>query len=123
MYKYKADFTNTFIALTFDNFAEMEMFKTDSFNEWHKRWQARLDKQKESKASSHILMRNSNPAVIPRNHRVEEALEAVERYGDLSVMEKLLEVLSNPFAHSEKQAEYAKLPAKASCGYRTFCGT
>ncbi|MNY51985.1 hypothetical protein D3C86_1876230 [compost metagenome] len=68
-------------------------------------------------------MRNSNPAIIPRNHRVEEALEAAVEHDDYGVMERLLAVLDNPFAHSEEQTAYAELPAPSACGYQTFCGT
>lgn len=123
MRKYGADYTNTFRALTFDKLSDMELFDTESFDEWYKLWQARLGRQQESKASAHELMKNSNPAIIPRNHRVEEALEAAEKQGDYSVMERLLDVLSNPYAHSKEQADYATLPPKSTCPYRTFCGT
>jgi serine/tyrosine/threonine adenylyltransferase len=68
-------------------------------------------------------MKSSNPALIPRNHRVEEALEAAVKQGDYSVMERLLNVLSNPYAHSPEQAEYSTLPEESNRSYRTFCGT
>ena len=68
-------------------------------------------------------MRDSNPAVIPRNHRVESALEAAVKQGDYSVMEQLLEVLSSPYAHSPEQADYSTLPAQSTSPYQTFCGT
>lgn len=123
MEKYRADYTNTFRALTFDKLEDMALFKTPEFNQWHKGWQERLGRQEESKASSHILMRKSNPAIIPRNHRVEEALEAAVEHGDYSVMERLLHVLLNPYAHTSEQAEYAELPEPSSCPYRTYCGT
>ncbi|ALC83087.1 hypothetical protein AM592_17035 [Bacillus gobiensis] len=67
-------------------------------------------------------MQNSNPAVIPWNHRVEEALEAAVEQGDYSVMERLLDVLSNPCAHSIEQAEHCTVPESAT-PYQTFCGT
>jgi uncharacterized protein YdiU (UPF0061 family) len=67
-------------------------------------------------------MRNSNPALIPRNHRVEAALEAAVQ-GDYSVMEQLLAVLSNPYAHYPEQADYSTLPTPSTRPYRTFCGT
>jgi len=123
MQKHGADYTNTFLALTFDKTEDTVLFKTTEFTQWHEQWQARLGRQQESKASSLRLMRNSNPALIPRNHRVEEALEAAVKQGDYSVMERLLDVLSNPYAHSPKQAEYSTLPIPSSCSYRTFCGT
>jgi uncharacterized protein YdiU (UPF0061 family) len=61
----------------------------------------------------------SNPAVIPRNHRVEEALEAAE-HGDLSVTVNLLDALSRPY---EESALYSPALEPSACGYRTFCGT
>ncbi|WP_191566578.1 protein adenylyltransferase SelO [Metabacillus idriensis] len=121
MKKYRADYTNTFRALTFDT-PDTVLFGTPEFTQWHELWQARLGRQQESKASSNQLMQNSNPALIPRNHRVEEALEAAVERGDYSVMERLLDVLSNPYAHSAEQAEYSTLPASAT-PYRTYCGT
>jgi uncharacterized protein YdiU (UPF0061 family) len=68
-------------------------------------------------------MRDNNPAVIPRNHRVEEALKKAVESEDYSVMERLIDVLSKPFAHSPDQADYATPPEPSSCPYRTFCGT
>ncbi|UUZ87097.1 YdiU family protein [Paenibacillus sp. P26] len=124
MQKHHADYTNTFRALTWDQPEEGNiLFGTKEFAEWRERWQARLGRQQESKDASQELMRSSNPAVIPRNHRVEEALDAAVKQGDYSVMERSLEVLSCPFAHSPEQAEYAALPAPSARPYRTFCGT
>ncbi|PEB51030.1 hypothetical protein CON65_10175 [Bacillus pseudomycoides] len=123
MQKYRADYTNTFLTLTFDTLEDTVLFGTPEFTQWYKQWQARLDRQQESKASSHQLMRNSNPALIPRNHRVEAALEAAVKQGDYSVMKQLLDVLSRPYAHSPEQADYATPPAPSSYPYRTFCGT
>lgn len=122
MHKHRADYTNTFRALTFDQLEETALFKAPEFAEWQRRWQERLGKQTESKDSSHELMQNSNPAVIPRNHRVEAALEAAGQ-GDYSIMEKLLAVLSKPYAYSPEQAEYGTLPEPTLRPYRTFCGT
>ncbi|RRN74045.1 YdiU family protein [Peribacillus simplex] len=122
MKKHGADFTNTFRALTLDKMADTVLFGTPEFAQWQELWLARLGRQKESKESSNQLMQKSNPAVIPRNHRVEEALEAAVEQGDYSVMERLLDALSNPYAHSDEQAEYATLP-ESTTPYRTFCGT
>ncbi|MGE8080119.1 protein adenylyltransferase SelO [Peribacillus loiseleuriae] len=121
MQKNKADYTNTFRDLTFDKQEGTVLFGTPEFAQWHAIWQARLSRQKESKDSVNQLMRNSNPALIPRNHRVEAALEAAVE-GDYSVMERLLEVLSNPYEHSTEQDEYSSLPASIT-PYQTFCGT
>ena len=123
MQKYHVDYTNTFRALTFDKRSDTVLFGTTEFEQWHDLWQARLGRQKELKASSHQLMRRSNPALIPRNHRVEAAIEAAVDQGDYSVMEHLLDAISCPYAHSPKQEDYSTLPEQSSRPYRTFCGT
>ncbi|WP_248928467.1 protein adenylyltransferase SelO [Paenibacillus hamazuiensis] len=123
MQKHRADYTNTFRALTFAKPEETAMSGASEFTEWQKRWRERLSGQRESEDVSQQLMRSSNPAVIPRNHRVEEALEAAVDRGDYSVMERLLKVLADPYAHSPEQAEYCKLPEPSNRPYRTFCGT
>lgn len=123
MHKYGADYTNTFRALTFDTMADTVLFESKEFAQWHGLWQLRLGRQQEPKDSSHQLMRNSNPAIIPRNHRVEAALDAAVRQGDYSVMNQLLDVLSKPYAHSPGQDDYSTLPALSTRPYRTFCGT
>ncbi|MBT2721899.1 YdiU family protein [Bacillus sp. ISL-46] len=123
MQKYKVDYTNTFRALTFDKPEDTVLVETSEFKQWYEQWQARLNRQQESKDSSHQLMRNSNPAVIPRNHRVEAALDAAVNQEDYSVMERLLNVLSSPYAHSPEQAEYCTLPEQSTQPYQTFCGT
>ena len=80
MEKYEADFTNTFLALTFNKLENNELFSSEDFLSWHKRWSNRLKRQKATTEQVHELMRNNNPAIIPRNHLVEEALEmAVEK--------------------------------------------
>ncbi|TDF91031.1 protein adenylyltransferase SelO [Paenibacillus piri] len=123
MEKYRADYTNTFRAFTMDKPEDTGLFGAPEFAPWHELWQERLGRQQQSKASSLQLMRSSNPALIPRNHRVEEALEAAVNEGDYSVMERLLDVLSSPYAHSPEQAEYSTLPEPSDCPYQTFCGT
>ncbi|WP_068776557.1 YdiU family protein [Paenibacillus sp. FJAT-26967] len=123
MQKYGADYTNTFRALTFDKLEGEPLYGTPEFARWQETWQARLGRQQETPASSQQLMRSSNPAVIPRNHRVEEALEAAVSRGDYSVMNRLLDVLSSPYEHSSEQADYAALPPESLRPYQTYCGT
>ncbi|MOA15503.1 hypothetical protein D3C78_1356610 [compost metagenome] len=123
MQTHHADFTNTFRALTYDLTDNTTLFGTAEFAHWQQLWHARLGRQQESKEESHQLMVSHNPAVIPRNHRVEEALEAAETQGDYSVMERLLDVLSKPYENTMEQTEYCKLPEQSSHPYRTYCGT
>jgi serine/tyrosine/threonine adenylyltransferase len=122
MHKYEADFTNTFRALTIEKIEDTNLYEKQEFTEWYGYWQARRERQEESNESSRELMRNSNPVVIPRNHKVEEALEAAVEREDYSVLENLLNVLANPYDDTDEQAEYCK-PALSSLPYRTYCGT
>lgn len=123
MEKYKADYTNTFRALTDNILENAPLFESPEFKEWYELWQSRLERQKESKDDAYKLMKNNNPVIIPRNHRVEEALEAAVKNGDYSVMEKLLQALANPYEYSQEQADYCTPPAPSNRPYRTFCGT
>ncbi|OBZ19262.1 hypothetical protein A8L34_07020 [Bacillus sp. FJAT-27264] len=123
MQKQGADYTNTFLALTDDKLEDTVLFGTAEFGEWVERWNTRKSRQPESDAASQELMRKTNPAVIPRNHRVEEALEAAVTHGDYSVMTQLLETLSDPFAHTPEQAKYCKPADPSELPYRTYCGT
>jgi len=108
----KADFTNTFRNLS----------DVTTGTEWHQRWLARLRQQPQSAAEVAGLMRRSNPAFIPRNHKVEEALAAAEQ-DDLSVMRRLLAVLAKPYDDSEPQPDYTAPAPEGSDAYQTFCGT
>lgn len=123
MEKQSADFTNTFLALTFNKWENSNLNEAAEFAEWNERWTARLGRQSESKEAVEQLMMSSNPAIIPRNHRVEEALERAETDGDYRVMNQLLAVLRKPYAHTPEQEEYATLPTTCDPSYRTFCGT
>lgn len=123
MQKHRADYTNTFQALTFDKKEKMDLFESKEFTQWHERWQARLSMQEESNDSSQQLMRSNNPVIIPRNHRVEEALEAAVSKGDYSVMERLLKVLATPYEQTPEKEDYYTPPAPTTIPYRTFCGT
>ena len=123
MQKYGADYTNTFRALTFDVLEDSVLFGTAEFSQWHEQWQGRLGRQEEREVSSYQLMQKSNPALIPRNHLVEAALTAAVERGDYSVMERLLNALASPYAHSPEQADYSILPAVSNIPYQTFCGT
>lgn len=123
MRNYTADFTHTFRALTIGKIEGMPLFETDQFKHWHEKWQQRLSRQSTTKEEVFQLMKKHNPAMIPRNHRVEAALEAAVEHADYSVMENLLAVLSDPFAYTDEQEEYCTLPPSTDEPYQTFCGT
>lgn len=118
----KADFANTFAGLSTEEEADAARGSDDDFLRWHAGWRARLARQPQSKQESAALRQASNPAFIPRNHRVEEALAAAEQ-GELGVMERLLEVLSSPYDHAKDAPGYREPAPDAGVGYQTFCGT
>jgi serine/tyrosine/threonine adenylyltransferase len=123
MHRHGADFTNTFRHLAADSFHEEPMFQDMDFKQWFHRWQARLQRQPGSWETSRRIMLAHNPAIIPRNHRVEEALEAAVARADFTVMEKLLGFLRQPFQNPPENTGY-HLPSPPSAPpYRTFCGT
>ena len=110
-----ADFTNTFVALTIGRFEA-----DDWHTRWHTRWQQRLARQPQTREEAAQLMQRSNPAVIPRNHKVEEALAAAQN-GDLQPLQRLLETVTRPWDHGRVAEEFTRPGTPA--GYRTFCGT
>ncbi len=69
-------------------------------------------------------MRQVNPWLIPRNHRVEEALDAASEQGDLEPFEQLLAALASPFVERPEFARFAEpAPADFTRSFQTFCGT
>jgi Uncharacterized conserved protein len=122
MQKTKADYTNTFADLARELPAECAQRDDAEFMQWHARWRERLARQRESGEESDRLRGESCPAFVPRNHLVEAALAAAEQ-GDVSVMERLLEVLAKPYDHAREAPEYRQPAGDAGAGYRTFCGT
>lgn len=118
-----ADYTNTLRDLGSETRAAEPLVQDAAFTEWYRRWQHRLARQPQSAEESRTLMRDHNPAVIPRNHRVEEALEAAVERGDFTVMTRLLDVLSQPYADRPEHDGYHLPPEPSDRCYQTFCGT
>ena len=126
MQKAEVDFTSTFVALT----KSVETGRVDgalsqggeAFHAWHERWMDRLKRQHHSKAEVAATMRRANPVIIPRNHRVEEALAAAVE-GNLTPLHLLLEVLERPFEETAAYEPYRDAPPPGGVSYRTFCGT
>jgi serine/tyrosine/threonine adenylyltransferase len=89
---------------------------------WADRWREQLAHESRSPDRVASAMDRVNPAYIPRNHLVEEALAAATA-GDLEPFHRLLDVLAQPFDERPGLEAYAS-PAPAGFGsYRTFCGT
>ena len=122
MHKAGADYTNTFRALMTDTPDDEGLYKDRAFQEWHGRWQSRLDSEGQSSAAARTLMRQNNPVVVPRNHLVEAALTAGEQ-GDLSPMQDLLAVLADPYTDRPGLGSFTSPPPPDQRVYQTFCGT
>jgi len=123
MHKKKVDYTNTFCSLTKEDLLKDKLFEDSIFLNWHKQWQTRLTKNKKPIELSLNLMRATNPLIIPRNYKVEEALETATIKGDLVPMNNLLDVLKNPYDDKLEITAYQKPPPPSEHVYQTFCGT
>jgi serine/tyrosine/threonine adenylyltransferase len=116
----RADFTNTFRDLSESHPPVGERYQDEEFQTWYSRWTDRVGQA--GLADAMAVMRSVNPAVIPRNHRVEEALAAAEEHDDLGPLDRLVEALAAPFEARSDLSEYRDPPIDED-GYRTFCGT
>ncbi len=95
---------------------------------WLARWRERCaaDEARGGPAAAEraMQMRRTSPWIIPRNHRVEEALAAASEQDDLAPFERLLDALRRPFDQAPELGAYAEpAPAALTAGYQTFCGT
>lgn len=129
MQKGQADFTLTFSQLSRvadkpdDDATVHELFNApDDMDGWLKAWRARLVLDPQSSAERAETMRLANPEFIPRNHRVEAALQAATG-GDMQPFHELLGILQRPYERQPSAAEYRQPPPQTDPKYRTFCGT
>jgi len=130
MHENAADFTLTFrrlCAAAADERADAEarelFANPGAYDIWAARWRSRLAVDGREPNARAKAMRAVNPAFIPRNHRVEQALDAAIDSGDFSPFADLLTVLSRPYEDQPAFAEYANPPQTAERVFRTFCGT
>ena len=121
----RADFTATFaglVAIAESGVPPVDAEADGRFRGWVVRWLDRLAREPGGTRNGAAVMRRSNPVVIPRNHRVEEALAAAAA-GDLTVFERLVAVLRDPFVETPANEPYRSGPGPGCGSYRTFCGT
>jgi uncharacterized protein YdiU (UPF0061 family) len=93
-----------------------------AWTEWAKAWRARQARDDQSPSARASAMRRTNPAFIPRNHRIEEAITAATD-GDFGPFETLVRVLARPFDDQPDAAHLAEPPKPEERVTRTFCGT
>lgn len=122
MEKNKVDYTNTFIFLTNKTIKNSEIYNNADFDLWKIKWVKRLTVFGNSHDKSMELMNFSNPMVIPRNHKVEEALTSASN-GDLTLFNKLIKILKNPYLVNNDDLEFMSPAPHSDNKYQTFCGT
>lgn len=124
MQKNQSDYTNTFRAFATQTITAFPIYQDEAFRQWYILWQKRLSRQTQNMQQSLDLMRQTNPAIIPRNHLVEEAIHDAVEYGNMNTFENLLAAVSNPFQPDQTAEKYLiEPPADFDKTYQTFCGT
>ena len=116
----QADYTNTFCHLMNINSSNDSKYKDINFINWFNQWESRVLINNGSIEKSINLMKKNNPTVIPRNHKVEEALEAANN-NDMGLTTKLLSILNKPYDNQNDIENY--LSPSSNSEYQTFCGT
>ncbi len=116
----KSDFTNSFRSLSVD--VEPSLQTAEGFEDWRAAWQARLTRDGRGWPAQAARMTGANPAVIPRNHRVEEAISAAVN-GNYTPFHTLHAVLAQPYDSGPESADYAQPPRPQEVVRQTFCGT
>lgn len=111
----KADYTNTFLALQSQLSKQESIFDDKQFKNWYKKWQ--------QQEISYELMKQNNPQIIPRNHLVEEALNAASKESDYTKFNELLNAISHPYSEGKELKKYQEMPNLVDSGYKTYCGT
>ena len=118
----EADYTNTFRDLSQLEKPSGKVFAGEDFNTWYKNWQDRLAENKDDQSVAINIMKQNNPAIIPRNHNVEAALEAAVK-GDFNNFQNLLDALKSPYEDAKNLKPYQFPPKPRDRVYQTFCGT
>jgi uncharacterized protein YdiU (UPF0061 family) len=128
MHKGEADFTLAFRSLgkIADGAGEAPFralfVNREGLDDWLSRWRARLAVGGREPAATQVAMEAVNPALIPRNHRIEEAIAAAV-YGDYSFFHRLVDALATPYAEDPETAYLTVPPTPDERVTRTFCGT
>ena len=130
MHENEADFTLTFRWLCDagvdkkNNKNILTLFKdAGAYDNWSESWRSRLSRESASPEERVKLMRKVNPAFIPRNHRVEQALNAAVENLDFGPFERLVDVLSSPYEEIKGKDEFMLPPRPGEHVLQTFCGT
>jgi serine/tyrosine/threonine adenylyltransferase len=123
LHKNVVDFTIAFRSLSEgDTKARALFIDHTAFDDWYKQWQARLALEPNSALERAEIMRLANPAIIPRNHRIEEVIVAA-LLGNYEPFHRLGAALERPFDDVAEYLDYQKPPLTSELVTQTFCGT
>ena len=118
------DYTTTFDRLTNSLSSESdEQTNIEELSDWYSQWRQRLENQPDTTGEIQERMRRANPLVIPRNHHMENVIRTCIESGEADAAEEFIEVLSSPYAKTDKTWLFQDAPEDADEGYQTFCGT
>jgi uncharacterized protein YdiU (UPF0061 family) len=130
MHRQQADFTLTFRKLCdaaedgqFDAGVRALFADAAAYDEWATMWRSRLARESTPASVRAESMRHANPAFIPRNHRLEQAIQAAVENEDFTSFADLLQVLSRPYEDQKGFEAYATAPRASERVLQTFCGT
>jgi uncharacterized protein YdiU (UPF0061 family) len=121
MEAHRTNYTQLFLALQQEKTPDTPLFTQEGFKQWLLRWEKALLRGS-SRAAAFEHMDKQNPKVIPRNHWVEEVLEAAVE-GNLAPFNQLLGTLSNPYDQKPDEQQFQQIPDGFDADYQTFCGT
>ena len=111
LYDETLDYTEAFLRITYG----------DQKEKWSPAFSVFYEKLADKTGEEGQALRlKTNPAIIPKNYLVERAIQEAEE-GDSSSLFYFLDLLKNPFAHSEAQKALRTAPGIPH--YKTFCGT
>jgi uncharacterized protein YdiU (UPF0061 family) len=130
MHRNRADFTLAFRALCESAEGEAAdpgvaalFVNPRDYDEWAVRWRARLAREPLDARSRAAAMRRVNPLFIPRNHRIEQVIDAAVQHQDFAPFARLSDVLSQPYQAREGFESFADAPQPGEVVRQTFCGT
>ena len=125
----KLDFTQSFRKLSElmkkkeNKYFQKNIKNISKFNSWSSKWIERLSKENLKLSEISFEMNKINPVYIPRNHLVEKAIENAVFKNNFVTMNKLLEVIQDPFTEKSYMTKYSLSPKKKEIVPYTFCGT
>lgn len=128
--KSRADFTNSFAHLanlvhagSANTLPGEQHLLAAGLEAWLERWRARIDRETSDRQDCVTILTKTNPIYIPRNHRINEAIDAATEHGDFTKVETLLAVLRRPFESQPQNSAFRVPPRPEEEVRQTFCGT